>query len=61
MSKFKVGDVVRNKDGGEFSNGKLTATVGKWIFNLEPDGRVALVETGTYIRENLIELVTTRG
>ena len=58
MSKFKVGDVVKRKDGKNFSNGKLTATVGEWVFHSEPSGEVQLVGTGTYISEKSIELVT---
>lgn len=59
MSKFKVGDVVKRKDGNWFSNRKLTATVGEWTFNFEPRDRVSLVETGTYIGEENIELVSS--
>ena len=58
MSKFKVGDKVKRKDDKVFSNGKPIATVGEWIFNFEPDGKVALMETDKYIYENRIELAT---
>ena len=58
MSKFKVGDKVKRKDGIVFSNQKEIATVGEWTFGFESGNRVALVETGTHTSVNSIELVT---
>ena len=58
MSKFKVGDKVKRRDGSAFSNGKHTATVTEWGFGFKMGDRVALKETDTYISVNSIELVT---
>lgn len=58
MSKFKVGDKVKHRDGSAFSNGKHIATVAEWGFGFKMGDSVALKETDTYISVNSIELVT---
>ena len=57
MSKFKVGDKVKRKDGNVFSSREKIATVGEWGFNFEKENRVSLVETGTYIEESRAEVI----
>lgn len=53
MHKFKVGDVVRKKDGSLFSNDAKEITVSKI------DGKqIWFAETGTYNFENNLELVS---
>lgn len=56
MSKFNTGDIVKRKDGGTFSNGKLTVTVDNSQSHRAPSGCIWLKETDSFLNPEKLEL-----